>query len=705
MTINKLISLIKNDSSYDLELEEEHLTADKVMIWIILLHAFIAIFITSQYYETYTLGIISSGIILTISGLAYITLAGTLYFRLIMGIMIMLFSAVFIQQHLGRIEMHFHVFIGLAILTIYKDLRPMLLASLVTAIHHLVFNYLQLMNFTINENPIKVFSYGCGLEYVLLHAVFVVAEAIVLSYIITLSKNQLIKIKELQRQAQKDHKEAVSAEQVKTEFLANMSHEIRTPMNGIIGFTHLIQQTNLNSEQKRFVNVIESSTKTLLQIVNQILDFSKLESEKVELDLTSNNPFEEFESSLMIFHPIASKKEVDFSIEIDPSIYECLIIDSLKLKQILTNLVSNALKFTSSGGKVSIQIKNEFSDEKVQRISFKVKDTGIGIPKERQKTIFKAFTQVDSSTTRRFGGTGLGLNISASYVKLMGGKLEVESVEGRGSTFKFELEVLKCNPKKPIASLYAKNEVIVSKDVSEAFPKLLNQLQQLKLPYLLINREEIATTILDTKEEKVVIDNSKVYLDSWLKLPNKPKLILLGVKSSKEEMQSVSFLTDYDNTTSTLYNQLRKFNAADGALKEKTSTKKPSYNLHILVAEDYSINQMLIAELLKSYKVTYDIANDGHEAIDMALENKYDLVLMDINMPKMNGIDATKKLREAFDDTLPIIALTANAAAGDKEYFISIGMDDYLSKPINPSFLEDILFRFSQRKEKGENYE
>lgn len=704
MKTNLLSLFFKNTSNYDLQ--EEHLIADKVMIWIVFAHAFIAIFVTSQYYETYTLGIIASGIILTISGIAYLTLAGTLYFRLIMGMVLMFFSAVFIQQHLGRIEMHFHVFIGLAILTIYKDLRPMLLGSLVITIHHLVFNYLQLMNLTINSNPIKVFSYGCGIEYVILHAVFVIAEAIVLSYIIMLSKNQFLRMKELQIKAEKNHQEAASAEKVKTEFLANMSHEIRTPMNGIVGFTHLIQQTKLDNEQKRFVNVIESSTKTLLQIVNQILDFSKLESNKVELDKIAINPFQEFENSLMIFKPIATKKEVEFTINIDPSIYECIIVDSLKLKQILTNLVSNALKFTSSGGEVSINITKIESNEKIQKINFSVSDTGIGIPKERQKTIFKAFTQVDSSTTRRFGGTGLGLNISASYVKLMGGELSVESIEGEGSTFYFELEVFKCNPSHPISSLYTKNQIIISEEVLNTFPKIKNQLEQLKISFSLLKREEITATLQKAKEQKVIIDSSKEYLEQWINLSNYThKIILLGVGNNKNEIKNVSFLEEYDHTTSTLYNQLRRVNALNGTIENKENKEKPSFNLNVLVAEDYSINQMLISELLKGYGIICNIAEDGNQAVEMALENSYDLILMDINMPNMNGIEATKKLREAFDDDLPIIALTANAAQGDKDYFISVGMNDYLSKPIDPLKLEDILRRFENKKNSKENNE
>lgn len=703
MTIRKFFDSLKNEPKYDLT--PEYLVADKVMMWIILAHAFVAIFITSQFYETYSLGIVCSGIILTITGLAYITLAGSLYFRLIIATALMFFSAIFIQQHLGRIEMHFHVFIGLAILTIYKDLRPMLLASLVIIIHHFMFNYLQQLNFTIDGNPIMVFSYGCGIEYVILHGIFVVSEALVLSYIIILSKNQFLNMKTLQIEAQKSQSKAISAEQIKSEFLANMSHEIRTPMNGIIGFTHLIQQTNLNEEQKRYISIIESSTQTLLQIVNQILDFSKIESEKVELDLISVNPFVEFESALTIFIPIANKKEINFNIDIDPSIYECIVIDLLKLKQVLTNLVSNAIKFTSSGGTVSITITNMATYENTQHLKFSVSDTGLGIPKERQQIIFEAFTQVDSSTTRRFGGTGLGLKISASYVRLMGGNIQVNSTVGKGSTFEFELDVSKCNISSPISSLYTKNEIIVSKEVLETYPILANQLKQLHLSYTSINSEEIAS-MLNSNNEKVILANEIKYLDNWLNIPHKPKVILLGVNSDKNEYTAtVNFIENYDHSTSTLYNCLRKLNVVHGMIEEKGKKDKPIFDLYILVAEDYSINQMLIGEILKGYGIKYDIAENGNEAVEMALLNNYDLVLMDINMPEMNGIEATKKLREAFDDTLPIVALTANAAEGDKNYFISMGMDDYLSKPINPTELENVLKRFGNWQVIGKNDE
>lgn len=692
--INNIILLFKNESKYDLQ--EEYLQADKVMIWIILIHAFVAIFITSQYYETYTLGIIASGLILTISGISYLTLAGTLYFRLIAAIVLMFFSALFIQQHLGRIEMHFHVFIALAVLTIYKDLKPMLLASLVIALHHIIFNYLQLYNFSINGDPIKIFSYGCGLEYVLLHIVMVVAEALVLSYIITLSKNQFLRMKKLQQKAEKNHLEAVNAEQVKTEFLANMSHEIRTPMNGIIGFTHLLQQTSLTNEQQKFVNIIETSTKTLLSIVNQVLDFSKIKSEKVELDLVSINPFEEFENSLMIFIPIANKKEINFSINIDPAISECLIVDSLKLKQILTNLVSNAIKFTPTNGAVSVNIEKISSSQNSQRIKFSVKDTGIGIPKERQKTIFDAFTQVDSSTTRKFGGTGLGLNISASYVKLMGGVLKVDSIEEKGSTFKFELELSTCFLKENLSSMYEKSEIIVSREALDSYSMLENQLRYFNLRFTILDSSQITSSLQESKEEKIVLTNSKEYLSDWLKIEPNPKIILLGIKDSKKDAPAISFVEDYEHSNSALYNHLRKYNAINGTTQEIENKEDIKFNLNILVAEDYPINQILIGELLKNYSIKYDIAENGAKAVEMAMEKSYDLILMDINMPELNGIEATKKLREAFDDTLPIIALTANASNGDEEYFISVGMDDYLSKPIDTTKLENILNKFSK---------
>ncbi|QKF74053.1 two-component system sensor histidine kinase/response regulator fusion protein [Aliarcobacter faecis] len=692
--INNIILLFKNESKYDLQ--EEYLQADKVMIWIILIHAFVAIFITSQYYETYTLGIIASGLILTIAGISYLTLAGTLYFRLIAAIVLMFFSALFIQQHLGRIEMHFHVFIALAVLTIYKDLKPMLLASLVIALHHIIFNYLQLYNFSINGDPIKIFSYGCGLEYVLLHIVMVVAEALVLSYIITLSKNQFLRMKKLQQKAEKNHLEAVNAEQVKTEFLANMSHEIRTPMNGIIGFTHLLQQTSLTNEQQKFVNIIETSTKTLLSIVNQVLDFSKIKSEKVELDLVSINPFEEFENSLMIFIPIANKKEINFSINIDPAISECLIVDSLKLKQILTNLVSNAIKFTPTNGAVSVNIEKISSSQNSQRIKFSVKDTGIGIPKERQKTIFDAFTQVDSSTTRKFGGTGLGLNISASYVKLMGGVLKVDSIEEKGSTFKFELELSTCFLKENLSSMYEKSEIIVSREALDSYSMLENQLRYFNLRFTILDSFQITSRLQESKEEKIVLTNSKEYLNDWLKIKPNPKIILLGIKDSKKDAPAISFVEDYEHSNSALYNHLRKFNAINGTTQKIENKEDIKFNLNILVAEDYPVNQILIGELLKNYGIKYDIAENGAKAVEMAMEKSYDLILMDINMPELNGIEATKKLREAFDDTLPIIALTANASNGDEEYFISVGMDDYLSKPIDTTKLENILNKFSK---------
>ena len=389
----------------------------------------------------------------------------------------------------------------------------------------------------------------------------------------------------------KSRKKAEEAEAAQAMFLANMSHEIRTPMNGILGFTELLSKTQLDSTQEKYINVISSSTKTLLDIVNDILDSSKITNSKISLEKIPLNPFVEFATTYELLKSMAEEKALEYTLEIDNAISSCIYSDTTRLRQVMINLLSNAIKFTPEFGEVKFSISLVKETPKKQTLHFSIKDSGVGIAQDKLEQIFKPFVQAEVSTTRKFGGTGLGLSISADLLHVFGSKLEVTSLENEGSHFFFDLDFEVCDT-------------------------------------LGENRQKTNFDLL-CQDEK-----------GW----------------------------------SQLY-------------------------LHVLVAEDYEINRILIESIFQKYKnVTLEFAYNGKEAVDKAAQNEYDLILMDINMPVMNGLDATKLIREELQLDVAIVALTANAIKGDREKFLANGMNDYLSKPIDTQVLEKILWKYSQPK-------
>ena len=491
---------------------------------------------------------------------------------------------------------------------------------------------------------------------------------------------------------------AESSEKAKAAFMANMSHEIRTPMNGISGFTQLLGKTTLDIKQRKYVSVIESSMQNLTGVVNDILDFSKIESGMMELDYTKVNPFIDFKELFELFSSNVRHKEISYLIHIDSKISECLMIDKLRITQVLSNLVNNAIKFTPKNGTIDAQVTSVSRTDTHEVIKFSVTDTGIGIPEDRQATIFAPFSQADTSTTRKFGGTGLGLSISTSLVKLMGGELQVTSKEGEGSTFFFELKVTHCEESTNLSEKIVKLPVYIMPTKNTYIENVKQQLTHFGIEHEILKDEMIEDDNFNT-EFLILFEPILIPL-----LQTKADHIILISEEEHEynENNNIYTINSFEECPSQLYNALLDLNLQDIMNINTAPKENQKHNLKILVAEDYEMNQLLIEELLKQYDIQAIFANNGQEAVEMLEKDHYDLVFMDINMPVMNGMDATQTIRNGGND-IPIIALTANALEGDRERFLEVGMDDYLSKPIEVASLQAVLEKYSMHKEMMNN--
>lgn len=503
--------------------------------------------------------------------------------------------------------------------------------------------------------------------------------------------------KDYQESLKKAKFDAEEAALAKSEFLAVMSHEIRTPLNGVLGMTQLLSTTELNFEQKEYVELLMSSGHNLLVIINDILDFSKIEAGKMAVESTEFSLADCLQQSLEVFGALAAEKKLRLRKDFDTRIPATLMGDSARIGQIILNLVSNAIKFTEKGH-VELGADLIGSSESMAKIQIRVSDTGLGIEKEKLGSIFEAFAQEDSSTSRKFGGTGLGLAISTRLIQIMGGKLEVQSEKGKGSEFFFTISL-------PIASDQKRRiEVNLSKltckrvvlNLSDPFQRnrIKNTVERHGLDCRLFSETdddlELLNSILvaDSKGLHSVLENNQLLLDN-----NEANFIVVQDDSSKDWTNELSIAGKYVQLSASFEtNEL--VHAFTELLAKKGKCAQPNSNqgTRILVAEDNLINQKLICTLLQKLGFNPDIAENGRIAVDLCRQNRYDLVFMDIQMPEMDGYEATSKIQEIKTHCVPkIIALTANATEEDRRKCLAAGMADFMSKPFQRDRLIELL--------------
>ncbi|HIP14191.1 MAG TPA: response regulator [Sulfurimonas autotrophica] len=517
-------------------------------------------------------------------------------------------------------------------------------------------------------------------------------------------------------QTKKDKEAAQEASEAKSMFLANMSHEIRTPLNGIVGFTELLKDTGLKEEQQEFVEIIEKSSENLLEIINNILDLSKIESNKLEIEDVIFNPIEEFESAVDVYAVRASEKHIDLGCFIDPELEQPLKGDPTKIKEVLINLLSNAVKFTSSSGAINVDIRKlQSPQEGTTRVRFEIQDSGIGVTSEQKSKIFEAFSQADTSITRKYGGTGLGLTISARFIELMGGQLDLHSEPGEGTTFFFTLDF---------------EEIEVTNESSKGKYSGINALilesthktkrQDIYLKEYLEFYGVSYTTFKDKNELEIVqrqasydilfvdyIYTNEDELKSYSALPQKMILLTKSYFMKKIDSMGIAiFKTIYEPLNNTklkiaLENyQSQNFTApAVKKVAQKVFTAGSSqFAARVLIAEDNIINQKLIKRTLEDLGLHVDIASNGLEAFQKRKDNNYDLIFMDIQMPFLDGVEATQEIleyEEVYNQPhVPIIALTANALKGDRERFLAAGLDEYTTKPLVRNEIITLLNHF-----------
>jgi len=496
--------------------------------------------------------------------------------------------------------------------------------------------------------------------------------------------------------------------EAKSHFLSTMSHEIRTPLNGIVGFTKLLKDMEISNDQEEYISLIENSSHNLITIVNDVLDLSKMNAEKMLIEEVSFNLFETIDLIVAPFAQQADQKDIELGLFVEPSLPQHLIGDPIKLSQILTNLMGNAIKFTETYGKINLFVESLHTTDEVTELKFSVQDNGIGLTEKQKKSIFEAYNQATSSTSRKYGGTGLGLTISRNMVQLMGGDLEVESKENEGATFFFTLTLKQDKQHIPVnypdfSGLSAGLALPVKSIKRQMDSNFEKYASYLGADFTVYYYEELFES-----DEAITLPDIMVFDHHYARLAGELELcaslecrsVLLtngGLRSRVNPKQH--HFEDVVLTPVSLVKTIRIL----GSAQEKTlpSQTGTSQSLSALVADDNKINCKLIKIILENLDIEVTIVSNGKEAVETVKENDYDIIFMDIQMPVMDGMEASKNIlayesKHTLKHT-PVVALTANTSSGDREKYLAEGMDDYAVKPLDIEALEAIISKHCLR--------